>query len=92
MDTLKKVLASAASSSSSLSAASADSSGSGPSLVVNPALITEARERLLKAEKDLKALDAKDATDKLAAIEIATKAAKKLKKGKGKGKGKKDKE
>ena len=40
-----------------------------------------------KAEKDYKQLDAKNTNDKLAAIDVATKAAKKLK-GKG-GKGKK---
>jgi len=48
----------------------------------NAAVIAEAKEKLTKAEKDLKQLDAKDIVDKAAAIEVVIKAAKKMKKGK----------
>ena len=44
--------------------------------------IAEAKEKLLKAEKEYKILEAKDTADKIAAIEVAKKLAKKLKKGK----------
>lgn len=53
-------------------------------LGANAAIIAETKEKLLKAEKDLKQLDHKEQLDKAAAIEVAKKAAKKLKKGKGK--------
>ena len=49
----------------------------------NEALITSTKEHLVKAEKEAKALDAKDLADKMAAVEIAIKAAKKLKGKKG---------
>lgn len=45
----------------------------------NPSIIAESKERLTKSEKEIKALEAKDNNDKLAAIEVAKKAAKKLK-------------
>ena len=51
-------------------------------LGANPALIQEAKELLVKSEKGMKLLDAKDAEDKRVAVDAATKAAKKLKKGK----------
>ncbi len=57
---------------------------------VNALLIVEAKEKLMRAEKEMKILENKDGADKLAAIEIATKLAKKLKKGK-KGAGEKKK-
>lgn len=46
----------------------------------NEDVIANAKAKLNKAEKDMKLLDAKDQADKQAAIDIATKAAKKLKK------------
>jgi len=52
----------------------------------NPAIIAESKERIAKAEKELKVLEAKDNNDKLAAIEVTKKAAKKLKSKKHKGK------
>lgn len=55
---------------------------------INEALIAEVKDKIVKSEKDMKLLDAKDGQDKAAAIEAATKAAKKLKK-KGGGKPKK---
>eukprot|EP01038_Epipyxis_sp_PR26KG_P006761 gene6761-9263_t len=54
----------------------------------NPVIIAEAKDRLMKAEKELKILDAKDQSDKLSAIEAVKKLAKKLK-AKSKGGGKK---
>jgi hypothetical protein len=45
----------------------------------NPTIVAEAKERLAKAEKEIKQLEVKDGNDKLAAIEVAKKAAKKLK-------------
>jgi hypothetical protein len=51
-------------------------------LHANPAIIQEAKEKLVKAEKDLKVLEAKDAADKIAAVEAVKKLAKKLKGGK----------
>ena len=51
-------------------------------LNANPIIIQEAKEKLLKIEKDYKILEIKDGNDKLAAIEIVKKAAKKLKGGK----------
>lgn len=45
----------------------------------NAAIIAESKDRIAKAEKEMKVLEAKDANDKLAAIEVAKKAAKKLK-------------
>lgn len=48
----------------------------------NPEVIAEAKEKLTKVEKEMKLLDAKDAEDKRIQVEIAVKAAKKLKKGK----------
>lgn len=48
-------------------------------LGANPSIVQEAKERLTKAEKETKQLENKDANDKLAAIEVAKKAAKKLK-------------
>ncbi len=53
-------------------------------LGANPAIIAETKEKLAKAEKDMKMLDHKESLDKAAGIEVAKKAAKKLKKGKGK--------
>lgn len=53
-------------------------------LGANPDVIAESKEKLIKAEKDFKILEAKDATDKHNAIEAVKKQAKKLKKGKGK--------
>lgn len=58
-------------------------------LHANPAIIQEAKEKLQKAEKDYKILEAKDAADKLAAIEAVKKLAKKLKGGKKKAAAKK---
>jgi len=55
-------------------------------LGANPAVIAESKDKLIKAEKDLKILDAKDAADKLLGLDTVQKLAKKLK---GKGKGKK---
>lgn len=52
----------------------------------NPAVLVEAKERATKAEKEIKQLEAKDANDKIIAIEAVKKLAKKLK---GKGGGKK---
>lgn len=51
-------------------------------LGANPSIIAEAKEKLLKAEKDFKVLDAKNEADKAKAIETAKKMAKKLKAGK----------
>jgi hypothetical protein len=51
-------------------------------LHANPAIIQEAKEKLVKAEKDYKILEAKDAADKVLAIEAVKKMAKKLKGGK----------
>jgi len=51
-------------------------------LGANPVIIQEAKEELLKAEKDFKILEAKDAADKIVAIEAVKKMAKKLKGGK----------
>lgn len=48
----------------------------------NETLVHQVKDHLIKAEKDAKALDAKDASDKAVAVEAATKAAKKLKGGK----------
>ena len=53
-------------------------------LGANPDIIAEAQEKLAKAEKDFKVLEAKDAEDRARAVEAAKKAAKKLKGGKGK--------
>jgi len=58
-------------------------------LNANPAIIQEAKEKLAKAEKDYKVLEAKDAADKLTAIEVVKKMAKKLKGGKKKAAAKK---
>jgi hypothetical protein len=58
-------------------------------LHANPAIIQEAKEKLVKAEKDFKILEAKDAADKIAAIEAVKKMAKKLKGGKKKAAAKK---
>lgn len=55
-------------------------------LGANANIIAETKEKLIKAEKDMKILDAKENADKANAIEAAKKAAKKLKK---KGGGKK---
>jgi hypothetical protein len=52
-------------------------------LGANPIIVAETKDKLAKAEKDLKMLDNKENIDKAAAIEVAKKAAKKLKKGKG---------
>jgi len=52
----------------------------------NVTMILEAKERLLKAEKEIKVLETKDLNDKIAAIEAVKKQAKKLKKPKSKGK------
>lgn len=62
------------------------SDGSG----VNPVLITQLKEKLVKAEKDYKLLEVKENQDKAAAIEVATKLAKKLKKKGGGAKKKKE--
>lgn len=78
IDTLKKLLSS--------SATPAGNEGA----VVNPALVAEAKEKLIKAEKDLKHLATKDEADKALAIEAATKLAKKLKKKGGSPKKKKE--
>eukprot|EP01041_Mallomonas_annulata_P002322 gene2322-4515_t len=51
----------------------------------NPTAIAEAKEKLVRLEKDMKILEAKDNGDKQTAIDAAIKAAKKLKKGKKKG-------
>lgn len=51
-------------------------------LGANPVIIQEAKEKLLKAEKEYKILETKDASDKIAAIEVVKKMAKKLKGGK----------
>lgn len=48
----------------------------------NEELLQTTKDSLTKAEKDYKQLDAKNEHDKAAAIEVAVKAAKKLKKGK----------
>lgn len=48
----------------------------------NPAVIADSKEKLAKSDKEFKQLEAKDAADKALAIEVATKLAKKLKKGK----------
>jgi hypothetical protein len=53
-------------------------------LGANPAVIAAAKEKLTKAEKEMKLLDAKDAADKVAALDAVAKAVKKLKKSKGK--------
>jgi len=50
-------------------------------LGANPAVIQQAKETITKAEKELKVLEAKDQADKAAAIEVAKKMLKKLKKG-----------
>eukprot|EP01039_Chlorochromonas_danica_P004752 gene4752-5209_t len=49
-------------------------------LGANPTIITESKERLMKAEKELKQLETKDTSDKAAALEVVKKLAKKLKK------------
>ena len=49
-------------------------------LGANPAVILDAKQKLAKAEKELKILEAKDAADRAIAIEAAQKLAKKLKK------------
>jgi hypothetical protein len=54
------------------------------SLGANPTIIQESKDRLTKADKELKQLEAKDLVDKTAATEAAKKLAKKLKAGKGK--------
>jgi len=46
----------------------------------NEKVVSDAKAKLVKAEKDMKLLDAKDQTDKQAAVDIATKLARKLKK------------
>jgi len=51
----------------------------------NAEATAEAKEKLARLEKDMKVLELKDSTDKLAAVEAAIKAAKKLKRGKKKG-------
>lgn len=51
-------------------------------LDANPALVQESKDRIAKAEKEIKLLENKDAADKAAAIEVAKKQAKKLKSGK----------
>lgn len=51
-------------------------------LGANPSIIAEAKDKLLRAEKDFKVLDAKNEADKAKAIETAKKMAKKLKAGK----------
>ena len=48
----------------------------------NEELLQSTKEHLVKAEKEAKQLDVKDETDRLMAVDLATKAAKKLKKGK----------
>ena len=48
----------------------------------NEELLQTTKDSLAKAEKDYKQLDSKNEHDKAAAIEVAIKAAKKLKKGK----------
>ena len=48
----------------------------------NEKLLQSTKEHLIKAEKEAKQLDVKDETDRLMAIDVAVKAAKKLKKGK----------
>jgi hypothetical protein len=58
------------------------------SLGANPSIIQEAKDRITKADKEIKQLEAKEANDKNNGIEAAKKLAKKLKKGGGK-KGKK---
>jgi hypothetical protein len=70
IETLKKIL------NASIQAAKDGIEGT----VANPALVQEAKEKLVRAEKEMKQLDIKDAADKNLAIEAATKAAKKLKK------------
>jgi hypothetical protein len=70
IDTLKKIL------NASVAAAKEGIEGT----IANPALVQEAKEKLVRAEKEMKQLDIKDAADKQLAIEAATKAAKKLKK------------
>ncbi len=54
------------------------------SLGANATIIQESKDRLVKAEKELKQLEVKDLADKNIAIEAAKKLAKKLKGGKGK--------
>jgi ankyrin repeat protein len=49
-------------------------------LGANPSIITDAKEKLVKSEKDMKLLEVKNTADKTAAIEIAQKLAKKVKK------------
>lgn len=49
-------------------------------LGANPNIIAESKDRLAKAEKELKQLESKDTIDKAAAIEAVKKLAKKLKK------------
>lgn len=50
----------------------------------HPGVVAESKEKIVKAEKDMKLLEVKDGQDKVLAVEAATKLAKKLKKGKGK--------
>ena len=45
----------------------------------NPSVVQEAKERLVKAEKEVRVLEAKDTADKAAALEQVKKLAKKLK-------------
>lgn len=49
-------------------------------LGANASVIAEAKEKLVKAEKDMKLLEVKNTADKAAAIEVAQKLAKKVKK------------
>jgi len=49
-------------------------------LGANPDIIAESKDRLAKAEKELKLLETKDGNDKTAALEVVKKLAKKLKK------------
>ena len=51
-------------------------------LGANPSVIAFTKEKLLKAEKQMKVLDIKDAADKIVALEIVAKLVKKTKKGK----------
>lgn len=53
--------------------------GDAENLGANPLIIAESKERLTKAEKEIKLLEAKDLSDKNTAIELAKKLAKKLK-------------
>jgi ankyrin repeat protein len=57
---------------------------------INPTLVVQLKEKLIKGEKEFKALEVKDGQDKVAAIEAATKLAKKLKKKGGGAKKKKE--